>query len=183
MKKNILIVVIFVIAIMLLGGCCCCPTCPPPIEEEYKVLADIPYCPIGDEPYTEITKGMINHMRDIAPLALRLGFGRSELPDLKDALKVVQKASDEISNRVKKDIYDEKPDELIKKCLFQHPNFPVGHIKCQSIKYYIMAVWNTLEKVEFYKLNVCSNCIVTASLMTPNKDINEIVIFSSYYNQ
>ena len=154
MKRNIKNVVLLLMIVTLLlgslGGCCCyCPTCPP-IEEEFQVLVEIPYCPIGLEPYTEVTKGMLNHMRDIAPEALRLGFGSSQLTDLKDALKITQKASDKISKNNEKNIYDAKPDDFIKACLFQHPKLPIGYVERQNVKDYIIAVWNvSLKKVQF----------------------------------
>lgn len=170
MKRNVknvgLVVMIFVIVAMLLGGCCCCITCPPYPQPQFQpqILAEITYCPVGKPPYNEITKGMINHMRDIAPMAYRWGAKKLwQLTDLDDTQKVIDNINI-MSVDIISTFHSQPGCELL----------PFGYVKYPNgMKTYITAVWDDWNnKVEFYK--VTNNGPIK---MDPDHSITEIVLY------
>jgi len=170
MKRNLksfgLLVMIVVIVSMFLGGCCCitCPSYPQP-QFKPQILTEITCCPVGQPPYNEITKGMINHMRDIAPFAYPRWPAKEvyQLTSVEDTQKVINNI-----NIMSVDIIS---------TFHAQPGcglLPFGYVKYPNgMETYITAVWdNWNNKVEFYK--VTNGGLIK---MSPDYSITEIVLY------
>jgi hypothetical protein len=163
--KSIFLFVMIVLVVTLLNGCyCCCPVCPSPSPPAFKpqILAEISYCPVGDPPYNEMTKGMLNHMRDIAPLAsyrwgVKNEYQLTSLSDTQTVLNQIGSTVNLIEN------FQSQPG-----C----SGLPFGYVKYKNgSEDYVTAIIGT--KIEFYKVIGPSTQLTK---MYPDNTITEIVL-------
>jgi len=163
MKRKLLALIVLIAATLLLTGCyiCVCPTCP---QEEWtpEITGERTYCQLLDIDGKE----RIDDMRGIAPCADYRWPAKEwyQFTSVFDTQKIIDK------------IWGTGGD-IITKFLLQPgcSNLPFGYVKYSDGRdYYVTAVINYGDVVEFYKISSPSGTLVR---IYPDCRIEEIVLY------